>query len=529
MAYQDLVGLLTGTPTQPIQPVTRNQRLAQGAAGGGRAVGKMFGKLTGREVPDNPMEQLEKLLPKMNPENPDDLSQLAKLQMSSGNQAGAARTLAQRQAILNKESARAEKQEGIDKLNQQRKEFSDYLDNTYPNKGYGALALQGLITPTNMKNFINEADTTKLTDDQREYAQAKSQGFEGSLLAFMDRNVNIGGANLTSEQRHVAQINKENKAKGIPEISLSSFLEKKSATTANLPDKVRIFNEAVKNGFDGNYLAFQQAEAKAIRAPSEDDKRETVTDKNGFKRYVDDGKLVFPEVALTLQKNAESEKQKLKEQKESAIDFLTKAGMTVIADNLKNNLVDVAKAMELAEVDPRITTLANKHLQNSLDLGSQSDSAVDLLLTYNELDIKAGKPVEIKRQLEATFGKGDKNRLLTFSYAEGRIKESNILLPPGTATEMEVKRSDATQPEITEGPEVIKGYLYGKAKKNALGSAQQNALQKWIINYQGNTSGFIDYWKSVIADKKQLQAIFDKAGIPPSKNFKRKVLSGSDI
>tara|TARA_B110000503_G_scaffold11940_2_gene16118 strand:+ start:4930 stop:6033 length:1104 start_codon:yes stop_codon:yes gene_type:complete len=105
MPYQDLVGLLTGTPTQPIQPVTRNQRLAQGAAGGGRAVGKMFGKLIGKEVPDNPMEQLEKLLPNMSPDNPDDLAQLAKLQLASGNSVGAARTLAQRQAILNEEKA----------------------------------------------------------------------------------------------------------------------------------------------------------------------------------------------------------------------------------------------------------------------------------------------------------------------------------------------------------------------------------------------------------------------------------------
>ena len=114
MAYQDLVGLLTGTSTQPIQPVSSDprQRLAQRSregvetvASGGRAVGKMFGKLIGKEVPDNPMEQLEKLLPNMSPDNPDDLAQLAKLQLASGNSVGAARTLAQRQAILNKKQA----------------------------------------------------------------------------------------------------------------------------------------------------------------------------------------------------------------------------------------------------------------------------------------------------------------------------------------------------------------------------------------------------------------------------------------
>ena len=72
------------------------------------------------------------------------------------------------------------------------------------------------------------------------------------------------------------------------------------------------------------------------------------------------------------------------------------------------------------------------------------------MLSYNDLDFGTGKPAEVKRQVEAAFGVGDKNRLLSFAYAEGRIKESNILMPPGSVTEMEVKRSDATQPEITE-------------------------------------------------------------------------------
>ena len=53
MAYQDLVGLLTGTPTQSIQPVSSNPRtrIAQQSregvetiASGGRGVAKLFGK-----------------------------------------------------------------------------------------------------------------------------------------------------------------------------------------------------------------------------------------------------------------------------------------------------------------------------------------------------------------------------------------------------------------------------------------------------------------------------------------------------
>jgi len=157
MADRDLVGLLTGTPTQPIQPLTRNQRLAQEAGGGGRAVGKLFAKLTGREVPDNPMEQLEKLLPNMNPENPDDLSQLAKLQMSSGNQVGAARTIAQRNAILEKQQAVLEKQELEDKEAADRISFSEYIRNKFPAQpALIQLAESGQLNPSNFKDFLND-------------------------------------------------------------------------------------------------------------------------------------------------------------------------------------------------------------------------------------------------------------------------------------------------------------------------------------------------------------------------------------
>lgn len=151
MADQDLVGLLTGIPTQPIQPLTRNQRLAQGAAGGGRAVGKLFAKLTGREVPDNPMEQLEKLLPNMNPENPDDLTQLAKLQMSSANPVGAAETIARRNAIL--QAQELEDQEMADRIS-----LSTYVQEKYPELPQLAMLVQsGVVTSKNLKDFLPDA------------------------------------------------------------------------------------------------------------------------------------------------------------------------------------------------------------------------------------------------------------------------------------------------------------------------------------------------------------------------------------
>ena len=103
------------------------------------------------------------------------------------------------------------------------------------------------------------------------------------------------------------------------------------------------------------------------------------------------------------------------------------------------------------------------------------------------------------------------------------------MLPPGTATEMEVKRSDATQPTITESPTVVRGYLYGRAKKNALAAAQFAALQKHLINFNGNTSTFLESYQKKINDPTYLQKIFDNAGIPPTANYKPKTISGGDI
>lgn len=158
MANPDLVGLLTGVPSQPIQALTRNERLVQEASKGGRAVGKLFGKLIGKELPDTPMEQLEKLLPNMRADNPKDLTQLAKLQMASGNRAGASQTIAQRNAILEKQ--RVEDQKMADRIS-----LSTYVQEKYPDKPQLTQLVQsGIVTAKNLKDFL--PDATKGTPAQ---------------------------------------------------------------------------------------------------------------------------------------------------------------------------------------------------------------------------------------------------------------------------------------------------------------------------------------------------------------------------
>jgi len=94
----------------------------------------------------------------MNPENPDDLTQLAKLQMSSGNQVGAARTIAQRNAILQAQELSLEKQELEDQEVADRVSLSTYVQEKYPKLPQLAMLVQsGVVTAKNLKDFLPDA------------------------------------------------------------------------------------------------------------------------------------------------------------------------------------------------------------------------------------------------------------------------------------------------------------------------------------------------------------------------------------
>jgi hypothetical protein len=361
----DLTGMLTEGLFQPTQQAVpsslaeASMRLAQSAGTGLR---RGIGALTGADTRTNP-EAARAAMQGLDINNPADQPKLLEIvrKYAPEKEAALVAQFAQQGRV------RAEKEKVLASKKERQGNFLKFLTERHPDLLSLASGDNPVVTPENYKQYL-KVDGTKLTDDQKEYAQARNEGYTGTFIQYLDRNSKIGGANLTTEQKHLAQINQENKANNIPEMSLSSFLEKKSATTANLPDKVRIFNEAVRNGFVGTYLDFQQAEAKATRDPNKDNERKTIKDKSGFLRYVDDGTLVFPEVARQLEKDAAAEKQKENLQKEATLEYLRTAGMTVLADNLEKNVLSADRARELASVDPKITTLADKHLQNSLDL-----------------------------------------------------------------------------------------------------------------------------------------------------------------
>tara|TARA_R110000737_G_scaffold75729_1_gene105939 strand:+ start:326 stop:2041 length:1716 start_codon:yes stop_codon:yes gene_type:complete len=571
MARQDIAGLLTGMPQQqrPNPNMSSAEwRLAFGqqqsdnmARGLQGAVGGLMG--TGMAGAASPQEQIqiadlkaqERIGKLATSQDPAELRQAAQLLQQRGKSADAARVLAQAKAIEDKEKATQSMQE-------RQQNFIPFLEAEHPNLVSLAQGNNPVVTPENYQNYLAKSETlttdqknwmlarkqgdkrdfttwkdrnvkeaSGLTPETKNYRIAVEQGFTGTQLEYSDRNVKIGGANLTGEQKNLRQINEERLKQGEDVILLEDYLDKKQKKGSNYSAKYQLYKDAVDGGYVGDYLDFAQAEAEAIRAPSAANKaRPTAKGKDGFLRYTDGTKeLVYPEVRAKAIEDARVLQETATAKKESTIEYLEKIGMTTLAERVRANIVTPDDAMTESNVPPEITKLANGHLEKSMEFGGQSKNALSLLLRYNEIAPASGSPAAIAREVAAKFGKGGAERLLSFTYGEGRIAASNILLPPGTATEMEVRRSDATQPTLEESPEVVRGYLYGKAKKNALAAAQFAALQKHIINFNGNTSTFLEIYQDKINDKAYVQRIFDDAGIPPSANFKPKKISGRAI
>lgn len=175
---KDLMRMLTEiTPTQ--QPVagTPNFRGMFGQQQAQRLQGSL-GSLARGGVP-SPQARMGQALAGLDLNKPEDLAKLAKIQQGTGDLAGAAQTAAKIKALRSEE---AQATAGTT----QRQQFASYLDKTYPNKGYGALALQGMITPANMKNFIKEAPSGQ-TDPAlvKEYRFALSTGYTGTFQEYI--------------------------------------------------------------------------------------------------------------------------------------------------------------------------------------------------------------------------------------------------------------------------------------------------------------------------------------------------------
>lgn len=163
MAQTDLTSLLTGVSSAPISPMAglnREGRMAQRAQGFSDRMTRGMLQAAGQD-PRTLGQQAQAALAQLDINNPEDQPKIMEI---------VKRVNPERAAVLQAQFAqqgrvRDEESAGLAKEETQRQQFASYLDKTYPDKGYGDLALQGMITPANMKNFIKEAASGKTTTE----------------------------------------------------------------------------------------------------------------------------------------------------------------------------------------------------------------------------------------------------------------------------------------------------------------------------------------------------------------------------
>ena len=228
---QDLSGLLTGISQAPIDPrvgLTPMQQLqARGMEanqGLRQAAGGLMSSITGKEVNvQTSRERAQSELAGLDVNDPKDQPRILEIytRLDPTKAAQLKAAFAQQGRERGKQSLTLTQQTA------QRENFANYLDKTYVGRGYGALALQGTLTPANMKSFIKEtaegkADNTWIDsiDAEGNPINALVSNSSGKVIETLDREGNPTNSKLNTEfkdimvdgQEVTALINKDNGA-----------------------------------------------------------------------------------------------------------------------------------------------------------------------------------------------------------------------------------------------------------------------------------------------------------------------------
>jgi len=181
---QDYAGLLTGLDKRPPNPMAgmdREGRMAYRAQGMADTMGRGLVTSLGMDARTD-QERTRDTIGSLKLNTTDKLQQERNVKTVREVDPIRAQKLAQMYEAQN--LAADEKKLGMDTQLTQRTQFASYLDKTYPDKGYGELALQGVVTPANMKDFIKEATSGKTT------TETISEGGKNKLVV-LDEGGNI--------------------------------------------------------------------------------------------------------------------------------------------------------------------------------------------------------------------------------------------------------------------------------------------------------------------------------------------------
>jgi len=407
------------------------------------------------------------------------------------------------------------------------------------------------------KNFNLDAGTgtefltteIELRNSVKEEGKDLPESYQNYLLAvpdtqrenipygeWLDRNKKTAD-NTTEMERAYNQARQD---KTLPVDSTGAFLtmaqyknqvwEPSKSGVTSLTSEQKNYNAAVAGGYEGTFVDYlRHFEGKG---KSKEDELDFFKDRDGYlvyKRGPNKGKYFDPEARARATEVAQQQAIAKKLFKESVIETLRSTNMVGINATIAGvqaDRISPEEALSSIQLDPRLIEGINEVSTEAADARRAVTQRKNLLALYNENVPLQGAAGELALKSEE-FLVGA-NNVAKFQFAEIANETANMSIPPGAASDIDVKRADRTVPTFTDSPEVIRSWLHNQMKKKALMAAEKEELAKYMGRNRGSAAGFGEYWATQTQTRAQIQNIFNEYGVPRSANYIRKTVQAGE-
>jgi len=470
---QDYAGLLTGLDTRPPNPMAgmdREGRMAYRAQGFADTMGRGLVTSLGMDARTD-QERTRDTIGSLKLNTTDKLQQERNVKIVREVDPVRAQKLAQMYEAQN--LAADEKKLGMDTQLTQRTQFAAYLDKTYPDKGYGALALQGVITPANMKDFIKEATSGKTT------TETISEGGKNKLVVLDE-----GGSIVKRYDAEISGTSNPN----APKYYTENVVRDGTKTTVMFKREGDVVSEVANMG------ATELPEAAALE--------EVEVTKDDGQTYVQFLDLTKPEGERIVHE------QKIKENRVTteAIDPLS--GQTIKYTSLPNGKGRIPFGIvELPKYDIQVQADGTYNVFNET-LGKMEEEGVATQASAQQLIAKKQKTQETLNDIERQIGFVNEAKSMTESYwpQDAVIVHPLMKYVPGSDAKYLAKLTETLQSRIARDTlmELREGSAVGATGLGALNLKELELLQNALGNLDP-TVGDARYRKQLNLVKKHYQ------------------------
>jgi len=421
------------------------------------------------------------------------------------------------------------KQSETDKI---RKFYADELKADYP-------MLSGAVARGAYDGKFTELDKivqSPLKENEliSKYKQAKTEGYKGSFVDFMSFEANLkdpgGSDGRTAEEKQYDLYVTQTTAAGGTAMPFIKFMDR-NANVANVSETQRSFQADLDSGTLPpaiNNLAMYKlyttgkinGEAQPVTEKGSAAYK-TAADSQGNLRWLDGpnaGKYVFQDSVDQSKKNAADLQAADTQKRELAAQSL-EVQFPQLAAQLRSGVMSIDQALSRSKLDPSIITATNNLVEESVTSKRNTSSAVDLLVQYNKNVPLSGVAGSIAEASKRFFGKENESSLQRMTFKGLANLAAAEYFPQGSITEFEVKRADQAVPDVNASPEVIRDWLHAVAKKTALVAEEKNMRAKWLSQNQGNLSGYTEARDAFFTNRKNVENLYAKYGVPPTSNF----------